>query len=314
MPEATTGDALFDSYVVVDWSAASVPRRGRDSIWIGHLRRDRHRLDEIALENPPTRREARDRLLALFATDRAAGRRTLAGFDFPLGYSSGFARRLSLSGPAWLAIWNEITGLIEDAADNANNRFAAAAALNRRASGAAAPFWGCPPRQSGTFLAATHHRQHEALGLSERRLAEERLRRAQPVWKLYGNGSAGSQGLTGIPVLHWLREQLAPALSVWPFETGLAVPRSPPGTIIVAEAYPSLIPLESLKGDVKDAAQVRTLAGYFATLDASGCLAPLFCGDPSLTRLDRGRIEAEEGWVLGVTGRGAALAQPTPLC
>ena len=24
----------FDSYIMVDWSAAAVPRRGKDSIWI----------------------------------------------------------------------------------------------------------------------------------------------------------------------------------------------------------------------------------------------------------------------------------------
>ena len=31
--------ALFDSYVMVDWSAESRPKRGKDSIWLAHLRR-----------------------------------------------------------------------------------------------------------------------------------------------------------------------------------------------------------------------------------------------------------------------------------
>jgi hypothetical protein len=49
---------LFNAYVIVDWSAASKPNTGADSVWIGVLKRDvRFRLAFEAF-NPPTRAEA----------------------------------------------------------------------------------------------------------------------------------------------------------------------------------------------------------------------------------------------------------------
>ena len=46
---------LFSAYVIVDWSAASKPTTGADSVWIGVLKRDvRFRLAFEAF-NPPTR-------------------------------------------------------------------------------------------------------------------------------------------------------------------------------------------------------------------------------------------------------------------
>ena len=83
----------------------------------------------------------------------------------------------------------------------------------------------------------------------------------QPIWKLYGNGSVGSQALVGIPHLTALRNDpvLAPVSSVWPFETGLR--RLPSRNcrdwlILHAEIYPSLVAVETT-GEVKDRAQVR---------------------------------------------------------
>jgi precorrin-8X/cobalt-precorrin-8 methylmutase len=294
---------LFDAYLMVDWSAAAEPREGKDSIWIGYLRREGGRLTEAPPLNPPTRLAARAHLLAMLADNLAAGRSTLAGFDFPFGYPQGFASRLGLGGAPWRAVWALLADRIEEAANNANNRFAVAAALNRQISDGPAPFWGCPKKAVGSFLRPTHHRLHERLGLAEKRLADASIKGPQPVWKLAGAGAAGSQALTGIPVVHWLRHHpsLAEASTVWPFETGLAAPRPEhrPG-IVFAEIYPSLVRPVFRKGEVKDRAQVRGIARHFATLDEAGCLAPLFAGDPRLAAEDRARIEAEEGWILGV--------------
>jgi hypothetical protein len=71
----------------------------------------------------------------------------------------------------------------------------------------------------------------------------------------------------------------------------------------MAEVYPSLWPVSPGAGEPKDAAQVRTVARYFAELDRDGALSELFAGDPNLTRGQRGRVEAEEAWTLGVTAR-----------
>jgi hypothetical protein len=70
-----------------------------------------------------------------------------------------------------------------------------------------------------------------------------RLRRLQPGWKLLGTGSAGSQALTGIPVVRRLRDDplLAARAQVWPFETGLRPlgRAETSGRLIFAEIYPS---------------------------------------------------------------------------
>jgi precorrin-8X/cobalt-precorrin-8 methylmutase len=294
---------LFDAYLMVDWSAAATPRQGKDSIWICHLRREGGKLVQAASINPPTRLEARAALLELLAANLSRGLASLAGFDFPLGYPHGFSARLHLAGPAWRAVWQLLRERIKEEPANANNRFEVAAALNEQISGGPRPFWGCPDGVAGRFLERRRHHLHLELGLSEKRLADARIKGPQPVWKLYGAGSAGSQAITGIPIVHWLRNHpsLAAASVVWPFETRLAAPRRQDrSSIVFAEIYPSLVRPSLHPGEVKDQAQVRAIAWHFATLDESGHLEGLFAGDPDLTEEERTRVETEEGWILGV--------------
>jgi precorrin-8X/cobalt-precorrin-8 methylmutase len=299
---------LFDSYVMVDWSAAGKPARGKDSIWICHGRRIGRAMSPLAVENVPTRQRARERLARLFAAERAAGRTLLAGFDFAFGYPDGLAARLGLADPPWRALWDLLAAEIIDAADNANNRFAVAARLNERISGGASPFWGCPAGHARPCLQPRHHRRHDALGLPERRIADAWLNGPQPVWKLAYTGSVGSQSLTGIPVLRALRDAPAfvDAVRVWPFETGLrALTRDDTeGRIVLAEIYPSLLDVRPRRGEVKDRAQVRAVVRHFAALDNDGALGPLFAGDPTLDAAQRRAIEREESWILGVTANG----------
>lgn len=78
--------------------------------------------------------------------------------------------------------------------------------------------------------------------------------------------------------------------------------------ILHAEIYPSLVAVEP-SGEVKDRAQVRTVAAHFAGLDDAEQLSELFAGRNSLTPLERQRIEQEEGWTLGV-GASHAVRRP----
>src|SRR5260370_19837268 len=304
--EAVSARPLFDSYLMVDWSAANTPRRGRDSIWLCYLVRRDDKLVVTAPENLATRRAAHDRLREILVADLERHRSVLVGCDFPFSYAHGLAKRLGLSGPAWRAVWDEIASHLEDGPDNANNRFAIAAQLNARVSGGAFPFWGCPASKAAPCLAMRHHRRHEAEGLAERRLSDMRLRRLQPGWKLAGTGSAGSQALTGIPIVRRLRDDplLATRARVWPFETGLRSPGPTDGSgrIVFAEVYPSLRPAIAKVGEGKASAQVRTIATYFADLDERGGLAAVFAGDPALSESERLVVEQEEGWVLGIVG------------
>jgi precorrin-8X/cobalt-precorrin-8 methylmutase len=291
---------MFDTFLMVDWSAASVPRRGRDSIWICSKSPRGERLD-----NPPTRHAARALLAALLGEAFERGERVLSGFDFPFGYPTGFAARLHLRGPPWRALWDEIARLVEDAPDNANNRFAVAATLNERVSKGPFPFWGCPAGKANPCLAPRHHHGHDAEGLAERRLIDASMRGAQPCWKLVGAGSVGGQALTGIPVVRALRDdpRWREEAAVWPFETGLAAPGR--ARVVFAEIYPSLWKIAPEPAEPKDKAQVRAVARLLAELDRAGALAPLFSGDPSLSPEERRRAENEEAWTLGVTRRRA---------
>ena len=301
--------ARFDSYVMVDWSAESRPKRGKDSIWLAHLRRAGDAWTAAAPVNPATRAEAAEAIETLLDAERAAGRRVLVGFDFPLGYPQGFAARLGLAGAPWRAVWQEYARLLADDAANANNRFDMAEALNRRVSGGAFPFWGCPRGSGFAMLEPIHHRRHDSDGLAERRLVDLRVRSSQTVWKLVGIGAAGGQALTGIPVLERLKQRFGAALQVWPYETGLAAGDAP---IVMAEIYPSLFPPVPEPGEVKDAAQVRTTARHFGELDQRGELERFFAGDPALIAAERAAVTAEEGWVLGVTGHRANSKPPSP--
>lgn len=295
---------MFDTFAIVDWSAATVPRTGRDSIWICWYAQDGERL-----ENPPTRHAAKALLAERLAAALSRGERVLLGFDFPFGYPAGFAARLGLFGPPWRAVWNEIARLLDDDEDNINNRFDVANALNQRVSGGRFPFWGCPPVPARAHLGSKHHRGHEQSGLAERRLVDLHIPSAQPCWKLLGAGSVGGQALTGIPVVRALRDdpRWNDRTRIWPFETGLQVPED--GSAVIAEVYPSLWAVSPAAGEPKDAAQVRAVARFFAERDRTGELPALFAGDPALTRAERDRVETEEAWTLGVT---AAKQRPIP--
>jgi precorrin-8X/cobalt-precorrin-8 methylmutase len=306
------GGGLFDLYVMVEWSAAATPKLGSDSIWVAALRQRGRAIETVLLENLATRRDAAAVLRGFFVGSLARDERVLAGFDFPFGYPAGLAKRLGLAGKPWRSIWNEIARRLVDGPDNANNRFAVGAALNRGLTGEAYPFWGCPAGAAGRFLQPKHHHRHTAGEFPEHRLVDRRMRGPQPGWKLAGTGSAGGQALTGIPVLRALRDDAAlrSQIRVWPFETGLAAPpRQRHAAVIMAEIYPSLVPAPRGTGEVKDSAQVRHLARHFATLDARGEMAALLAGDPALSGAERRRVEREEGWVLGVASEIARRAR-----
>src|SRR5262245_52185310 len=136
----------FNSYVMVDWSAASAPRLGRDSIWIAVAERRRGKAPaggaaRTALVNLRTRSEASAWLEARIAVLAKEGR-VLVGFDFPFGYPAGTSARLGLNGTAWRSLWTELAEKILDRPDNANNRFDVAEEWNRRICNEAFPFWG----------------------------------------------------------------------------------------------------------------------------------------------------------------------------
>jgi len=273
----------FDTVIVVDWSASatlSPAKPSADAIWIG-----------VTHDGQTTTTYHRSRLAAetfltqLLDAEQAQGHRTLLGFDFAMGYPTGFATALTgQSDPR--AIWAWLAHYITDGPDNQNNRFAVANQINARLQ-SEGPFWGCPQTAPHSHLRPTKPKH---LGFPDRRMVETRVPSAQSVWKLYTAGSVGSQSLMGLPLIH--RLSMRPSTAIWPFDP-------PTAHLVVAEIYPSLL-AAAVKADpspVKDQAQTRLLSRALWTLAQQNQLQPLFDCPP---------IAREEGWILGA-GYEAAL-------
>jgi precorrin-8X/cobalt-precorrin-8 methylmutase len=296
--------ALFDLHVAVDWSAASVPRRGADSIWCAtHTAAGTG--DPV---NVPTRRAAAGLLTQLI--DSHPAERILIGLDFPFGFPAGTAAALALDGAPWRATWQLLAALLTDSDRNSNNRFEVAAVLNARIGSAHGPFWGCPRGVADGRLAPT--KPVACAPLPELRLCEDWLRRAghRPfsVWQLAGAGSVGSQALTGIPVLAALAAARPQRVAVWPFTTGLG--RDPVAArhdrVVLAEVWPSWLAGRCPPALVKDAWQVAETARVLAAADQRGELAAWF--DPPLPEPWRAAVVGEEGWILGPAQRPPAVS------
>ncbi|HLZ77313.1 cobalamin biosynthesis protein CbiG [Phenylobacterium sp.] len=293
---------LFSAYVIVDWSAASKPTTGADSIWIGVLKRDvRFRL-AFESYNEATRTAAEARLNTILADLKKRSERALVGFDFPMGFPRGFAATMKLKGDPWRAAWDELGKRVVDKPTNVNNRFNVAAQLNRLLTDGPFPFWGAPPKDVQTTLMATKPRAHGPGDLPEFRHADLAAKGAASIWKTYYNGSVGGQAIMGIPVARRLKDARAEAAKVWPFETGfkaLTEADLAGVDVVMAEVYPSLIKGAALPGEVKDQTQVRLTAEHFARLDEANKLGAVFGpakGTAADVVLD---AEREEGWILG---------------
>ncbi|MGA1342259.1 MAG: hypothetical protein ACO33A_04300 [Hyphomonas sp.] len=304
--------ALFDAYIMVDWSAAAKPALGANSIWIGVLSKDARLKLQFKAENIDTRLKARTFLEETVARLTRRGDKVLLGFDFSLGYPAGTAKALgldTLKKAPWAAMHALLAARYKDKPDNNSRpRFAIAAGLNYTISKGPFPFWGAPPADKATTLSTTRTEFTPDKALAEFRLAEQHLRSvpgASPksCWQLYGAGSVGSQSLTGIPHVHALR-QAWPNSRIWPFEIGEGGPLTPEilegVEVVIAEIYPSLVKPNPEKGEVADEAQVRQIARYYADLDEKGTLGARFSTAKGLSPDQIALITGEEGWILGV--------------
>ena len=295
---------MFDTVVMADWSAANAPtprRPAKDAIWFAVVREGR----PAARVYCRTRAGALETLADLLGAEAAAGRRVLAGFDFPFGWPRGLAERVT-GRPEGPALWDWLAGAVEDGPDNRSNRFAVAERINAMFPGVG-PFWG-RPRTADHPGVPERGRDRTGEGHPpERRHVEALIRSAQPCWKLYTTGSVGSQALLGVAGLARLRRdpRLAGRVAVWPFDGGFQAPDAP---VTLAEIYPSMlaraVAAARREGEIPDAAQVRVLARAYAALDAEGGLEAAFAA-PGAAGAARETAVREEAWILGLELREA---------
>lgn len=287
--------ALFDTVLMVDWSAANRPVTGRNSIWLALA--GNHGAFP-ALENIRTRAGTMSRLRSVFRWCLDNGHRLLAGFDFSLGLPTGAVGQL-VGGTGWRDWWRYLAANIEDDTENRSNRFELAGALNQSSfPEQEGPFWGCPTTYSVNGLYPTKPATFPS-ELCERRIVENRIPSAKTVWQLAYSGAVGSQSLLGIARLEALCQQaeFRDHIAIWPFETGFTCNISRP--VLVTEIYPSMFPVACVPGEVPDAAQVRTVAARLVELDRRNKLAPLLDLPAGLSPQEREAIVKEEGWILG---------------
>ncbi|MGJ8606313.1 MAG: molybdopterin guanine dinucleotide synthesis [Marivita sp.] len=271
----------FDTMIVVDWSGGldRGPRPKKDAIWAAVVR---HGVAERPVYHR-NRRDAEHWLGTLIGQELACDRRVFAGFDFPFGYPAGFASALTGTDDP-LTIWAWLEAHIEDA-PHQTNRWEIAGRINGLFPGIG-PFWGNGrPNQDVENLPrkGNDRRDH---GVAEWRAAERATKGAFSCWQLAGAGSVGSQMLMGLPVLERLRRRFDTA--IWPFQR-LDRP------LAIVEVWPSLIAdfigATMPEGEIRDAHQVRVLAGAIAALPDNDLARMLLVDDPSAH---------EEGWIFGV--------------
>jgi precorrin-8X/cobalt-precorrin-8 methylmutase len=325
---------LFDAYVMVDWSGSNRRRAGRqDCIWIAH---GPSTANVPTTVSPPSRTEAEHFMRAQLQPIVAAKRgRVLLCADFGYGYPAGFAsllaNRVSDALPPWRIVWQYLSKHVQDdlgakpgqQPTNRSNRFEVASAINAAVSNPSfpGPFW-CqfkpgvyayiPQKQPPQPFADTNG------AISPLRITDRRAKSNTP-FRLFGNGSVGSQVLTGIPRLHAIRfdPQFTKCSAVWPFETGWA-PRSGRWLdaairILHAEIYPSVrMPLND---KIKDRGQVRAMWHWARDLDRRNLLAKEFAipsGIKSGSAEDH-LIRSEEGWILVAWVKSQfSIARPGP--
>lgn len=303
---------LFDAFIFVDWSAAGRAHpqaRSPNALWVGETSPERVEESETYHR---TRQAAVNHIIDRLFHHASLEHRVLVGFDFSFGYPKGFAGALSLrqDGLPWRAIWDEISKRIHDSDQNHNNRFSAAAELNRIVSGGGrGPFWGCPPAQVtehlGTHSPGFPFPAANGTRLERLRACEQVLPGVQEAWGLYGVGRVGGQTLTGIPRVRRLRfETRLEAFSrVWPFETGFTSRPTPAHGpyILYAEIWPGVVEgrVRQTTLPVRDQAQVRALCQWARHLDALDEFGALFETPPGL-EFDQVRVCVQaEGWILG---------------
>jgi precorrin-8X/cobalt-precorrin-8 methylmutase len=279
----------FDRFLIVDWSAANDPKRGKDSIWICEAARD----SALSPENFATRRAAIDHIAARFDECVARRERVFAGFDFPFGYPEGAVGAMT-GDTDWRALWRFFHKAVEDDDRNRSNRFALADRINREILGEPV-YWGRPHQTPYRDLPLKKSASALRTRMEFRR-AERAYPPAKSVWQLYGAGAVGSQAILGIAYLETLRSLFADRLAVWPFETDFADRLEAP--IILAEIYPSLAAVDCGRGEVKDSAQVRALAQQFRALDERGAFIPRLAAPANADAATRRVLLAEEGWIV----------------
>ena len=274
----------FSRVIAVDFSAASSPTRGANSIWRAVAEDD----GPIRTQNFATRYELANDLEQLVS---ATGR-SLVVFDIALGWPAGFARSIGLSHRRAESTDQLLDELLDDERNNFNNRFDVANELNQRAGSPI--FWGHPRGRTFSHLSPTTVGRLENFPelLHDKRLIEQNVGGViKSPFQLTGAGAVGGQSLVGQVFVRRLKHR-GLDISVWPFSERQS-------RVVIGEYYFSLTPWKLEIGSVPDQKQVRATVRWLRRELRSRrnpLSSDLFKEANSIQR--RGIIN-EEGWLVG---------------
>jgi len=312
---------------MVDWSGGNSRSANKPNcIWIAHGSADAL---EPNTESPGSRTEAIDRIIKLSCQhfEQNNQHRILSCFDFGFAFSRGFATHmpvLELNDQPWLRVWNYLDANIEDdvgtlpgrSPTNKSNRFDVANNLNHLFhQQGIGPFWSVDPNWRNARDAAgvqvfipqnkpVDFVSNAGVQIPQLRIVDQIIDSDFP-FRLFGNGSVGSQMLTGIPKLQQLRQSQELSrfgqCKVWPFETGWSLPNdnewlTPEARLVLAEVYPSIMP--ALADQVVDRGQVRAMWHWARDQDHEDALQTRFERPEALTDEQDVIVRCEEGWIL----------------
>ncbi|MFX0540844.1 gephyrin-like molybdotransferase Glp [Roseovarius sp. S4756] len=295
----------FDSILIVDWSAAGTrapARPSKDAIWMGFIQNG-------APQEPiycRTRIEAEARIADIIEVERSAGRRLLAGFDFPFGYPRGFARRVT-GGDNPLDLWDWLAARITDSETGGNNRFDVAESMNALFDGAG-PFWG--KTHAGRWPGIPYRKEGIVYDtIAEKRACDLVAKAASSCFQLCYNPTVGSQVLMGLPMLSRLRR--LPGVAVWPFQAWQRA------DVVLAEIWPGLIEsavraaMAENPGQIRDAVQVDLLSRTLASM-ADDRLCALMSDLPPEAPVEAWILGAGHAAEMSAVAKGKDSGPPSP--
>ncbi|SHE38669.1 molybdopterin molybdotransferase [Ferrithrix thermotolerans DSM 19514] len=305
---------MFETIMVVDYSASSRPKTGKDTIWLGVIRAP---FEGVELYNPPTRFRLSEIIKAVVKDSVDDQHRALLALDFAISYPASFietfyrcTRGLAThedSNPFSVNLLpTEIVHLylylersVVDDSKNRNNRFDVASELNRAIGQRV--FWGHPTRHSSQPWLYAHKDKRSLELIGEYRNCDQGARTISgrrfisSPFQLYGAGSVGSQSILGIARLMRLARELQDqgvAIDLWPYPMQSIAP----APLTLCEWWPSMIQLPDVYNGPKDRQQVICSCKYLSKLQDSGELTQLL----NDRILDKDNPSYLEGAILGV--------------
>lgn len=307
--------AIFDSYIVIDWSAAATPKIGADSIWLGIKTPSQ----PLTLYNPATRHQAMAIIKSHAQQAIATNTRLLIAIDIGLSYPIGFDRLMppeySKNSPPWRILWDYFADNITDDEHNHNNRHDVLNNLNKIIAEHTGQgiFWGNNNKHHYTHFPNKKIRRDD---IAEYRFCETQCKkqgksRPQSQFQCSGIGAVGGQSALGLYHLAQLQRdpEITDHIAIYPYENITHLGGARQKNITLSETYLSLFHNNNFHAnsthDIKDARQCEDFLTHITALDQQGGLLPMMLAPLHFDTLHvappaQHQILHHEGWILGL--------------